>query len=184
MVSSLPSSKALRALIAQIPMILFAMDCDGVVVITEGGALRDAGRVAGDTVGRRNDDIYRDSPEILAAVARARAGEEVALTIAQHGRIYDVRYVPTRADDGTVTGVTGLSIDVTARVLAEEAYRGLFDGAAEEIFRLAPDGRALLINPALARLLGYERPAALLATAPISPPPSPPMPHNSANSSR
>ena len=166
MVSSLPSSEALRALIAQIPVILFAMDRDGAVVITEGGALRDAGRVAGDTVGQRNDDIYRDSPEILAAVARARAGEEAALTIAQHGRIYDVRYVPTRADDGTVIGVTGLSIDVTARVLAEEAYRGLFDGAAEGIFRLAPDGRALLINPALARLLGYERPAALLATAP------------------
>jgi diguanylate cyclase (GGDEF)-like protein/PAS domain S-box-containing protein len=166
MVSSLPSSEALRALIAQIPVILFAMDSDGVITITEGGALHDIGRYPGDWVGRRAAELYRDRPEILAAMARALAGEAVALTVSLRGRIYDVRYVPNRAADGTISGITGLSIDVHARVLAEEAYRGLFEGASEGIFRLAPDGQALLVNPAMARLLGYERPAELLAQAP------------------
>ena len=164
--SSLPSSEALRALIAQIPVILFAMDRDGVVLITEGGALHAAGRTPGEGVGRQAAELYRDNPEILAAVARALAGDEVALTVSLHGRLYDLRYVPTRAADGTVSGVTGLSIDVSARVLAEEAYRSLFDDAAEGIFRLDPDGHALLVNPALARLLGYGSPAELLALAP------------------
>jgi two-component system NtrC family sensor kinase len=39
---------------------------------------------------------------------------------------------------------------------AEEKYRGLFENAAEGIFRTSPDGRLLLANPAVARILGYD----------------------------
>jgi len=39
---------------------------------------------------------------------------------------------------------------------AEENYRSIFENAVEGIFQSTPDGRFLTVNPALARILGYE----------------------------
>lgn len=41
------------------------------------------------------------------------------------------------------------------------SYRGFFDSAIEGIFRTTPDGHYLDVNPALARIYGYENPEAL-----------------------
>jgi PAS domain S-box-containing protein len=43
------------------------------------------------------------------------------------------------------------------------SYRGFFDSAIEGIFRTTPDGHYLDVNPALARIYGYESPEALKA---------------------
>ena len=59
--------------------------------------------------------------------------------------------------------------DITERKRVEEAlqesenkYRNIFNNSIEGIFRTAPDGRALMANPALARMLGYESPEDIL----------------------
>ena len=46
---------------------------------------------------------------------------------------------------------------------AERTHRAFFDHAIEGIFRTTADGRYLDANPALARIYGYESPAALIA---------------------
>jgi len=47
---------------------------------------------------------------------------------------------------------------VTERLSQSETrFRSLFDNVAEGVFQTSPDGRFLLVNPALVRLLGYER---------------------------
>jgi two-component system, NarL family, sensor histidine kinase UhpB len=60
--------------------------------------------------------------------------------------------------------------DITERKRAERAlrqaeakYRAIVEGAVEGIFQTSPDGRFLAANPALARMLGYPSPEALLA---------------------
>ena len=45
---------------------------------------------------------------------------------------------------------------------AEEKYRGIFEEAIVGIFQTAPDGRFLSVNPALARMLGYDSPEDML----------------------
>ena len=47
--------------------------------------------------------------------------------------------------------------------LTEQKYRSIFENAVEGIFLLAPDGRCLSANPAMARIFGYDSPAQLLA---------------------
>jgi PAS domain S-box-containing protein len=47
--------------------------------------------------------------------------------------------------------------------LTEQKYRAIFENAVEGIFVIAPDGRFVSANPALARILGHESPAQLLA---------------------
>src|SRR5271169_907814 len=45
---------------------------------------------------------------------------------------------------------------------AEAKYRGMFENAVEGIYQSTPDGRYLVVNAALARMYGYERPEELL----------------------
>ncbi|MGA4579548.1 PAS domain S-box protein [Limisphaera sp. VF-2] len=46
---------------------------------------------------------------------------------------------------------------------SEARFRGIFDNAAVALYRSTPEGRIVLANPALLRLLGYERPEELAA---------------------
>ena len=41
---------------------------------------------------------------------------------------------------------------------SEERFRTIFENATEGIFQIAPDGRCLSINPAFARIHGYDKP--------------------------
>ena len=45
---------------------------------------------------------------------------------------------------------------------AEAVYRSLFENALEGIYQSTPDGRYLMVNTALARMYGYQRPEELL----------------------
>jgi len=47
---------------------------------------------------------------------------------------------------------------------AEEKYRGIFEEAIVGIFQTAPEGRFLSVNPALARILGYDSPEEMLGS--------------------
>ncbi len=47
---------------------------------------------------------------------------------------------------------------------AEQQYRGIFENAVEGIFRSTLEGRHLLVNPAMARIYGYDSPADMLAS--------------------
>jgi len=59
------------------------------------------------------------------------------------------------------------NMDVSAenarRSDAESHYRSIFENAVEGIYQTTVDGRYLRVNPALARIYGYESPAALIA---------------------
>ena len=47
---------------------------------------------------------------------------------------------------------------------AEEKYRAIFHGAVVGIFQSTPGGRYVDVNPAMARMLGYDSPEDLIAT--------------------
>ncbi|MCU0606118.1 MAG: PAS domain S-box protein [Candidatus Edwardsbacteria bacterium] len=75
-----------------------------------------------------------------------------------------------RAGDGRLLYYEGTVEDITAATQAEQAlkeseanYRQIFENIAEGIFRTSPDGRVLLANPALVRMLGYGSAAELMA---------------------
>ena len=46
--------------------------------------------------------------------------------------------------------------------LAEESYRKLFEGSVDGIYVTTPEGAILNANPALARIVGFETPEALI----------------------
>ncbi len=65
--------------------------------------------------------------------------------------------------------VIGIAMDITERVAAEEAlkqaeekYRAIFTNASEGIFQSTPEGRFLVVNPAAARIFGFDSPAQMI----------------------
>jgi PAS domain S-box-containing protein len=47
---------------------------------------------------------------------------------------------------------------------SERKYRNIFENAVEGVFQAGPDGRFVNINPALARMHGFESPGTMMAT--------------------
>jgi PAS domain S-box-containing protein len=56
--------------------------------------------------------------------------------------------------------------EIAERTIAENKYRTIFDNAVEGIFQTNADGYYLRVNPALARIYGYDSPADLLRVQP------------------
>ncbi|HUI71315.1 MAG TPA: PAS domain S-box protein, partial [Spirochaetia bacterium] len=74
-----------------------------------------------------------------------------------------------RDQNGNVVGTFGVSRDITERKCVEEAlqlserhYRNMFTNAPFGVFHSTRDGKLLRANPALARIVGYESPQALM----------------------
>ncbi|WP_286822463.1 PocR ligand-binding domain-containing protein [Desulfobacter sp. UBA2225] len=68
--------------------------------------------------------------------------------------------IVSRDVEGTPLRFVGLHADITERKKAEEAlylYRFIIDHANIGIYRLAPDGRILEVNPKAAQILGYTQ---------------------------
>jgi PAS domain S-box-containing protein len=86
----------------------------------------------------------------------------------------DVRHISMSAEQIVVNDepcIIFLMRDITDRKRAEEAlrqaeekYHGIFENAIEGIFQTTPDGQYITVNPALARMLGYDSPQELMTS--------------------
>ncbi len=75
------------------PVILFALDRDGVVTFSEGKALALVGEKPGDAVGRSVFEDYAHLPAVAETVRRALSGEEVVETVEIERLAFEVRVV-------------------------------------------------------------------------------------------
>jgi diguanylate cyclase (GGDEF)-like protein/PAS domain S-box-containing protein len=115
--------------------------------------------------------------------SRVRAVVEQALVLRER---YELEYRIVHADgsvrwvaergagnfdaQGQLLSIDGIIQDVSRRkqsehalMEAEKRYRGIFENALEGMFQSSRDGRFLSVNPALARLYGYDSPTQLVA---------------------
>jgi two-component system cell cycle sensor histidine kinase/response regulator CckA len=110
--------KQLAAILAHAPIILFATDLQGIYTLCEGAALTAIGYQPGAAVGQSIFDRYAARPDILGDIRRALAGESLAIQREINGVIFEGRCMPQREADGRITGMIGITIDVTDRVAA------------------------------------------------------------------
>ena len=76
---------------------------------------------------------------------------------------------PLHTEEGVL--VSAAIRDITERKLAEEEqkkseerYRSIFENAVEGIFQTTLDGKYVAVNPALARMYGYDSPEDMIST--------------------
>ena len=114
------TEQQLQAILANAPLVLFALDQDGRFTLAAGRELDAAGRKASDLIGQSFWERYRDYPALLAQGRRALAGETFVAQVRRHDQVYEVHYCPLRGGHGEVTCVIGVALNATARVQAEE----------------------------------------------------------------
>ena len=116
-------NERLHSVITNTPLILFAIDREGVFTLSEGMGLAALGLHPGQAVGQSVYGMFRDYPQVLMDVDRALAGEAFSTTALVGDRMYETRYAPHRNERGEVTGVFGISMDVTENAKAADALR-------------------------------------------------------------
>jgi len=79
------------------------------------------------------------------------------------GRVWLLQGYPVRDENGDVVGAIEVTLEITERARAqkrlqeaEQRFRTLFENVVVGLYRTTPDGRIVLANPALVRMLGYS----------------------------
>jgi PAS domain-containing protein len=106
-----------HVLLANVPAVLFRLDCNAIFTQVEGGGLRLLGVDAATLMGRSVFEICGDDTPAAADIRRAFAGQVcVGMMVLGHG-LLDTAYAPLRATDGSVIGLVGIALDVSERLV-------------------------------------------------------------------
>jgi signal transduction histidine kinase len=145
----------LQTIIANVPMILFAVDRQGVITFEDGRALHSLGVAPGAHVGRRVLEAYGQSAQMPGHMRRALQGEEFSALVEIGPVALETWYSPTRERDGAICGYTGVAVNVTGQrrlerqILEisdrEQARLGqeIHDGLCQQLVSLAFDANSL-----------------------------------------
>ena len=121
------AEQRLRDLIANAPVILFALDRFGVVTLSEGKGLDTFGVKSGELVGQSIFDLYHDSPGLHSNARRALAGEAVTFITEANNESFEIHLIPLLDKNGRVAGVTGVTYNITDRRRTEKELRLVID---------------------------------------------------------
>ncbi|MBN1828232.1 MAG: PAS domain S-box protein [Deltaproteobacteria bacterium] len=163
----------------------FAMDHapDGVLMINDEGIVKYANKTACDSMGYSREElvgmkIFDIDPDFPIEGWEQHKNELKScgkMTFEGRHRTKDGRLFPVEVNTNYVEYkgrflAVAFDRDVAERKKAEETlraseakYRSIFDNAIEGIHQSTPEGRFISVNPAMARMCGYESPEDMIA---------------------
>jgi diguanylate cyclase (GGDEF)-like protein/PAS domain S-box-containing protein len=113
----------MRTVVANAPIILWAVDASGVCTLYEGQGLASLGHEAGQYVGASMFEVWQAQPRVVEAMRRALAGEACTTVDTMGDLVYETSWTPVRDAIGAIEGAIGVSHDITQRTRAEEALQ-------------------------------------------------------------
>ncbi len=156
-----------RAIFQNIPMIVWAMDNDGVVLLAEGSPLFNIGYSPGQMVGQNLIQAFGRDPAAAEQLQRALRGETFASIGEAEGRMLSTRFAPMLDGAGVQVGVIGIATDETehlaaraqlaARTTALGEQAELLDLAHDAIMVCRIDGTITYWNHGAERIHGHTR---------------------------
>ena len=151
----------LRMVVENSPVILFAMDAKGMITLSEGKGLERQGFRPGEVVGISIFDVYHDYPEFLSKIRIALEGNSIQTINETIGGIYQRYLEPVKDESGKVTGLIGVSVDISDQMKAEEALREsqqllqtVVDNVPQAIFVKDLNGKYKMANKAMGKVFG------------------------------
>jgi PAS domain S-box-containing protein len=115
----LESEDKFRMLVTNTEEIVYMIAKDGTFVLSEGKGLAKLGLKPGQVVGKSVFELYKDHPGMLDEMRRAFNGETVTSELNVDGNYFRSWYTPHKNHDGQITGLLGLSVNITEQKLAE-----------------------------------------------------------------
>ncbi len=110
----------LKAILANVPLVLSAVDVNGNFILSEGKGLEVLGRIPGQLPQQNVFELYQDRPEIITCITRALKGESSSTIVKIGQETVEAHYEPLRERE-SITGVVAVSNIVTERKKAEQA---------------------------------------------------------------
>jgi len=173
--------RMLRALIDNIPDFMYVKDRQSKFVIANAHL---AGVVGANSheelIGKTDFDFFplelakafhADEQQVICSGQPVFNREESGLDRQGNTTHVLTTKVPLRDANGVVNGIAGVGRDISNRKQVEDAlreaerkYRGIFDEAIVGIFQSTPSGRFLSVNPAMARIFGFDSPEELMVS--------------------
>ncbi len=154
---ALNSEALLRSVVENSPIIVYALDKEGVITLSEGKGLEAVGRKPGQTVGKSVFDLSHSHPDRLENIRRVLAGTDTTWIWPLGNLVYETRATPVRDENNQVTGLIAVVTDITERQCAQAALqqakdqlRAVLDAVPGFVSWISSDGRYLGVNQQLA----------------------------------
>ena len=120
------NEERLRTFVTNAPMVLFAVDQQGIFTLSEGLGLASLNLKPGQVVGQSVFEVYKDYPKIVSTIRRALAGESLTATVEVDQLVFESHFTPIRAEDGRVSGVIGVASNISERRQAEQLQTAVY----------------------------------------------------------
>lgn len=167
------TARLLDGVVESVPDAIYAKDRAGRYLMMNSGGAELFGMTVDEVAGKTDYDLFteadaagirEDDRQVMASDAPIQFREQARI---HHGetRYFDVTKAPLRRRDGSVSGVVGISRDITDRVRAEQALERS-EEKHEKLFQATPmgialstldDGTILEVNEGFEELLGHSR---------------------------
>jgi diguanylate cyclase (GGDEF)-like protein/PAS domain S-box-containing protein len=155
------SEQRLRAVVGNLPVVLFSLDGAGAFTLCEGKEPEALGLVPAEVIGASAFEVFGSHPGLLHDIRRALAGEAVVSPVQIDDRSFECAFSPVR-NGNAVEGVIGVAINITGRTRAqkellesEERFRNLIEGSLLGIV-IHRAGAPIFANHAYASIFGYD----------------------------
>ena len=150
----------LDTVIAQSPIIVWAINNDGIFTLSEGRGLDALHLKRGEVVGLSVFDVYKDNKDVIRGCTQALQGKTINTVVHTAGRVYHATYDPIKDHNGNILGVMGVANDIT-ELQKIEAQMHILSSALEQTAELVlitnMDGVIEYVNPAFETTTGYRR---------------------------
>jgi PAS domain S-box-containing protein len=121
------SEHLFETIVSHPSIMIWAIDKEGLITVSEGAGLQHLGIEPGALVGADVFELYAELPAILDYMRRALSGETLDYSITMlgaHGELsVDNRLRPQFNDRGEVVGVTAITFEVNERIQLENKLR-------------------------------------------------------------
>ena len=158
------SEEKFRTLVTNSEQIVYVIAKDGTFLLSEGKGLSKLGLKSGEVVGESVFELYENYPYMLDSIRKAFNGETMTIEVNVGGNNFINWYTPQKDNEGEISGILGLSVNITEQKKAEqrlreseERFRATFDQAAVGIDLEALDGCFLRINQKFCDIVGYSQ---------------------------
>jgi len=156
------NQKLLSTVVENAPIILYAADTAERVNFSVGRGLADIGFDKDSMIGRTVSQITGENSAATLGFRAALRGEDNDGTSSFNGQEFDAFRRPIRDENGEISGVVGVLVNVSDRVRVQQAleasearHRGVVNSLTEIVFQSDQNGHWLFLNQAWEDVLGY-----------------------------